>query len=87
MHHIDKIVGVPRREKHQVTTAPVRGTADAQDPEVQKKTLAGHGIVMARAGGTASRTQATTEHDIGRRIRGSQQDPHSCEAHSAQEDV
>ena len=39
--------------KHQVTTAPVRGTADAHDPDVQKKTLAGHGIVIARAGSTA----------------------------------
>ena len=29
----------------------------------------------------------TTEHDSGRRIRGSQQDPLSCEAHSAQEDA
>ena len=53
MQYIDKIVGVPRRVKHQVTTAPVRGTVDAHDPDVQKKTLAGHGIVMARAGGTA----------------------------------
>ena len=31
----------------------VRGTADARDPDVQKKTLAGNGIVMARAGSTA----------------------------------
>ena len=27
----------------------VRGTADARDPDVQKKTLARNGIVMARA--------------------------------------
>ena len=53
IQHIDKIVGVPRRVKHQVTTAPVRGTADARDPDVQKKTLARNGIVMARAGSTA----------------------------------
>ena len=51
--YIDKIVGVPGRVKHQVTTAPVRGTTDARDPDVQKKTLAGNGIVMARAGNTA----------------------------------
>ena len=35
----------------------------------------------------AVRTQATTEHDSGRRIRGSQQDPHSRQSHSAQEDA
>ena len=33
------------------------------------------------------RTQAMTERVSGRRIRGSQQDPHSRESHSAQEDV
>ena len=31
----------------------VRGTADARDPDVQKWTLAGNCIVMARAGSTA----------------------------------
>ena len=48
-----KIVGVPWRVKHQVATALARGTADARDPGVQKKTLAGNDIVMARAGSTA----------------------------------
>ena len=51
--HNDTIVGVPGRVKHQVTTAQVQSTADARDPDVQKKTLAWNGIVMARAGGTA----------------------------------
>ena len=53
IQYIDKIVGVPGRVKHQVTTAPVRGTTDARDPGVQKKTLSGNGTVMARAGSTA----------------------------------
>ena len=53
IQYIDKIVGVPGRVKQQVATALVRGTADARDPDVQKKTLAGNGIVMARAGSTA----------------------------------
>ena len=39
--------------EHQVTIALVRGTADARDPDVQKKTLAGNGIVMALAGSSA----------------------------------
>ena len=30
----------------------VRGTADARDPDVRKKTLAENGIVLARAGST-----------------------------------
>ena len=47
IQYIDKIVGVPGRAKHQVTTAPARGTTDARDPGVQKKTLVGTGIVMA----------------------------------------
>ena len=41
---------VSGKAKHQVTTAPVRGTTDARDPGVQKKTVAGNGVVMARAG-------------------------------------
>ena len=53
IQYIDKIVGVPGRVKHQVSTAPVRGTTDARDPGVQKKTLGGNGIVTARAGSTA----------------------------------
>ena len=53
IQYIDKIVGVPSRVKHQVTTALVRGTTDARDPGMQKKTLARNGIVMARAGSTA----------------------------------
>ena len=50
MQYIDKVVGVHGRVKHQDTTAPVRGTTDARDPDVRKKTLPGNGIVMARTG-------------------------------------
>ena len=53
IQYIDKIVVVPGRVKHQVTTPLVRGTPDAHDAGVQKKMLAGNGIVMARAGSTA----------------------------------
>ena len=35
--YIDKTVGVPRRVKHQVTTAPVRGKTDACDSDVQEE--------------------------------------------------
>ena len=64
----------------------------------ERETLAGNGIVMARAGSTArvvvragstAREQATRSEQFKgrRRIRRSQQDPHIRQSHSTQEDA
>ena len=53
IQYIDKIVGGPRRVKHQVTTAQCEARQMLAIQTCRRKTLAGNGIVMARAGSTA----------------------------------